>query len=305
MDDILKKAREYRNQIAREERAHALSAEYHRSNDMRLGVIVTCVSTLVTTGIFVSLLEPVKNGNVVLGHPAPGWPMAGFVLAALFSIAAPILTSLHTRLHNAADTASHVASASRYAAVVMQLDIFLLRYSLADPADRKTALDLLNTIMITSSEIRSSSLTMPQKAYDAADRTAKKETLGKTEFVAGIVKLNREIIQMEQRRDSEAKQFFTRLLSDDLIFRRADGTVVGKQGPLGFITALDNHDQFKSRRTSDTEVTLFDRYALITLVVAAVEQDDSVRRYRNIRLFSRLADQWLLEFWYNYEIRSN
>jgi hypothetical protein len=32
--------------------------------------------------------------------------------------------------------------------------------------------------------------------------------------------------------------------------------------------------------------------------------DGSVGRYRNIRMFSRSEDNWMLELWYNYELTS-
>jgi hypothetical protein len=43
--------------------------------------------------------------------------------------------------------------------------------------------------------------------------------------------------------------------------------------------------------------------ALVKLIVVGKRNDDgSVHLYRNIRLFSRSGDKWVLEFWYNYEI---
>jgi len=50
-------------------------------------------------------------------------------------------------------------------------------------------------------------------------------------------------------------------------------------------------------------VSLLDDRALVTLILVGTRADDgSVHRYRNIRLFSRAADKWILEFWYNYEV---
>ena len=74
--------------------------------------------------------------------------------------------------------------------------------------------------------------------------------------------------------------------------------------PEGFLANLKNNP-FSSRRSEDISVTLFNDRALVTLIVIGERADDgSVHRYRNIRLFSRSADRWVLELWYNYELTS-
>lgn len=74
--------------------------------------------------------------------------------------------------------------------------------------------------------------------------------------------------------------------------------------PEGFLASLKNNP-FSSRRSEDISVTLFNDRALVTLIVIGERADDgSVHRYRNIRLFSRSADRWVLELWYNYELTS-
>jgi len=119
-----------------------------------------------------------------------------------------------------------------------------------------------------------------------------------------LVKLNQRVAEMEQQAGAEAVEFFNTLLSDKLIFRRASGKVVGKSGPEGFLEGLKNNP-FKSHVTQNISINLLEDRALVTLVVVANRNDDgSVHRYRNIRLFSRIGDQWILELWYNYEITS-
>ena len=49
-------------------------------------------------------------------------------------------------------------------------------------------------------------------------------------------------------------------------------------------------------------VTLLNDRALVTLIVVGTLADGAVKRYRNIRLFSRAGDDWKLELWYNYEL---
>jgi hypothetical protein len=113
-----------------------------------------------------------------------------------------------------------------------------------------------------------------------------------------LEKLSRQIADEEQRGEA-AIMFFKTHLSDQLIFRRANGKVVGKGK---FLEELKNNP-FRSRTGEMIEVNLLEDRALVTLIVVGTRADDgSVHYYRNIRLFTRSADNWLLEFWYNFEI---
>jgi hypothetical protein len=113
-----------------------------------------------------------------------------------------------------------------------------------------------------------------------------------------LQKLNQQIADEEQRGE-EASTFFKTHLSDQLIFRRANGKVVGKGK---FLEELKNNP-FLTRVAEMIEVNLLEDRALVTLIVIGTRADDgSVRYYRNIRLFTRSADHWLLEFWYNFEV---
>lgn len=116
-----------------------------------------------------------------------------------------------------------------------------------------------------------------------------------------LVSLSTRIGEMEQQ-GADAAKFFAEHLSDDLVFRRASGKVVGKSGPEGFIQGLKNNP-FKSRVAEDITVHPVGNRALATLVVVDTRRDDeSAHRYRNIRLFSRQDSRRILECWYNYEI---
>ena len=91
------------------------------------------------------------------------------------------------------------------------------------------------------------------------------------------------------------------------MFRRANGSVVGKGGTpeaKGFLESLEEESPFLSRRAEDISVTLLDGQALVTLVVHTVNKNGTQGRYRNIRLFSKPADDWILQFWYNYDLTS-
>src|SRR6266498_1670832 len=116
------------------------------------------------------------------------------------------------------------------------------------------------------------------------------ENSGRTK--KSLAKLNRQIAEHEDQ-SSGGREFFEQHLSDQLILRRASGTVVGKKD---FLKELKNNP-FVSRVPKQIDITLQGDRALVTLIVVATEKDASVRRFRNIRLFTRSANQWLLEFW--------
>jgi hypothetical protein len=117
-----------------------------------------------------------------------------------------------------------------------------------------------------------------------------------------LIALNHRIGKMEQEGGIAALKFFNTHLADSLVFRRADGRVVGKFGPGGFLSTLDANP-FQSRDLEDITVNPVDGRMLVTLIVVGTRRDDaSVHRYRNIRSFFRPRDEWIMEFWYNYEI---
>ena len=112
------------------------------------------------------------------------------------------------------------------------------------------------------------------------------------------------ISELEQKQKEEALEFFASLLSDQFIFRRASGTVVGKSEKDGFLDGLKKPGPFTSRVSEDFSVSLLNDRALVTLFVVGTKSDGTVGRYRNIRMFSRFGKGWVLEFWYNYEVTS-
>jgi hypothetical protein len=113
-----------------------------------------------------------------------------------------------------------------------------------------------------------------------------------------LAELNQHMVQIEQQGGEVAQEYFRPHLSDKLIFRRANGLAVGK---AAFLEGLNNNP-FQERHSEDVSVSLQGDRALVTLAVAGKRKDDgSVHRYTNIRLFFRSGEQWVLEFWYNYE----
>lgn len=129
---------------------------------------------------------------------------------------------------------------------------------------------------------------------------------------ADLIALNEESVKLEQigaqdteHRAKEVEDFFEAHLSDQLIFRRANGSVVGKRGrgAEGFMEGLRKENPFESRVPEDVVVSpVGDRAMVSLIIVASKKSDKSVHRYRNIRLFSHVGGRWIMEFWYNYEI---
>lgn len=115
-----------------------------------------------------------------------------------------------------------------------------------------------------------------------------------------MINLNIEIGDMEQQ-GVDATAYFTKLLSEQLIFRRATGKAVSKED---FIKNLARGSPFTSCHAEDIVVNPIGDRILITLVVATTKPDGSEQRYRNIRLFSQSDKDFILEFWYNYELTS-
>jgi hypothetical protein len=117
-----------------------------------------------------------------------------------------------------------------------------------------------------------------------------------------LVTLSQRIDEMEQRRDLEALEFFNQHLANQLVCRRASGVVMGKYGQQGFMRALTAPSRFAAVRSADIDVNLLGTRALVTLEVIATSRAGSEHRYCNVRMFSRIANRWLLELWYDYEI---
>lgn len=117
-----------------------------------------------------------------------------------------------------------------------------------------------------------------------------------------LTELNMYMGEMEQQRDNKARRFFSSLLSDQLVFRRANGKVVDKET---FLKDLENPNPFTSRRTEDIDISSLDDHALVSLVIRTMTKEGKQGRYRNVRLFSKQGTDWKLDFWYNFEITSS
>jgi len=113
---------------------------------------------------------------------------------------------------------------------------------------------------------------------------------------ADLIQLNIDIAEWEQKRDAASIERLDRYLSPELVFLRADGSVVGKDA---YMAALRDPGPFTRRETHDVVVTPIVDRAFVKLVVFAEKLDGTAGSYRNVRVFSRRAEGWCLEVWVN------
>jgi hypothetical protein len=111
-----------------------------------------------------------------------------------------------------------------------------------------------------------------------------------------LIQLNHSIAELEQRRDPGAIARLDALIAPELIFRRADGTVVGK---AEFMAGLQGPSPFASRTSEAVTAVVVGSRALVTLIVVTTRPDGSSARYRNVRVWDRRADGWSLGVWFN------
>lgn len=118
-----------------------------------------------------------------------------------------------------------------------------------------------------------------------------------------LVSLTQRILKAEQAGASSDVAYLTTVLSDDLVFRRADKTVVDKATFLQNVASAAQ--KLTDREAFDIEVTVVGKAALVTLMVFAHANIDGQRRpriFKNIRFFVDRGSGWLLEHWYNEEL---
>ena len=133
------------------------------------------------------------------------------------------------------------------------------------------------------------------------ERHEKGDVVGgnKDDAVNLLRSINLDIANWEQQRDAKAIGKLDGILSPQILFRRADKTVVGKKE---FMDALLAPSPFATRVSSDVVVELRDDRAVCTLIVTTAKEDGPVNHYRNIRWFARRDDRWLMEYWFNDDI---
>ena len=113
--------------------------------------------------------------------------------------------------------------------------------------------------------------------------------------------LNQEIAAMEQQRGITAQKFFRKILSDKLIFRRANGKVMGKADFLKTLQTPSPFTEYSIESLEEEPLANIRRQVLVTVMMRTQDQYATVRYFRSIRLFTRTRTGWKLGFWYNYE----
>jgi hypothetical protein len=172
MNDILKNATIYRNQVAKRAVAHELSAEYHRHRGVQIGVAATVVSTIVGSVIFVTIFTKLGlDGKGTIAVPSQGWAWFAYIGFGLSSVLAPVLTGLQAYLNHPGQAEKHTASRASYDHVKRRLDSFLGRYESANFTDQKRdeALKELDGISKDMGEIDKNSIPLTGRAKKSAD----------------------------------------------------------------------------------------------------------------------------------------
>ena len=168
MNDLYQKALDYREYAAIKSNAYYATANHHRRNHMRLGVIATIVSALVGTALFAGLATRFNvDGKQPFAAPS-GWAVFAFLIVAALSIASPILTGLQTFLKYAEQAEKDRSTAVGYDNLRQRLDLFMLRLNGTPEADRPTALKELTEIVDEFHSISQNSGIIPDRVYDAA-----------------------------------------------------------------------------------------------------------------------------------------
>ena len=143
MDDIRSKAEEYHDNALVVGAAHFISSKAASKKHLQLGLPMVITSTLVSTSIFVNLLEHANLGRKDL------WAL----LALSLSLLAAVLGALQTFFRFAEQAAKHKASGASYGSLRRQIDIVLLKISGGQFKDRDEALRELEAIGRRLSEL--------------------------------------------------------------------------------------------------------------------------------------------------------
>ncbi len=116
-----------------------------------------------------------------------------------------------------------------------------------------------------------------------------------------LIALNQQIAVLEQLRGHPAQSFFMKLLSDQLLLRRANGKVIGKADFLQSLRAPSPFTQYSVEQLELAQLADVEKRVMVTLLMRTEDQYGAARCFRHIRYFTRTATRWRLEFWYVYE----
>lgn len=116
-----------------------------------------------------------------------------------------------------------------------------------------------------------------------------------------LIGLNQQMAALEQQRGRPAQSLFTKLLSDQLLLRRANGKVIGKADFLQSLCAPSPFTQHSVEQLEIAQLAEVEKRTMVTLLMRTEDRYGAVRCFRHIRYFTRSAIGWRMEFWYVYE----
>lgn len=116
-----------------------------------------------------------------------------------------------------------------------------------------------------------------------------------------LVALNQQIAVLEQLRGHTAQHFFTKLLSEQLLLRRANGKVIGKADFLQSLSSPSPFTQYNVEQLEQVQLAEVEHRVMVTLLMRTEDHFGAARCFRHIRFFTHTTTRWRLEFWYIYE----
>jgi hypothetical protein len=118
--------------------------------------------------------------------------------------------------------------------------------------------------------------------------------------ISYLEQLNIRIGEAEFSRDAD---FLNDILADELVFRRANGTIVTKEFFLTELKKLEN--TFTFLHSEDIKVAIIGENSLVSLIVHTKGRRGEAEfegRFRNLRIFIRREDKWQCIVWFNTKI---
>ena len=156
MEDILAKALQFTDKYQIVGRAHYLAADHYARLNRLLGIPVIIITALVGTTIF-STLE--QNPNSWLK-----------IIAGLVSLVGTVFAALQTSLGYAQTAEKHKTAGETYRSVQRRFEIFELKFKLAGPDNRETAMNKLEDLVEKLEEVAKNFPTVSDKYYNIAKR---------------------------------------------------------------------------------------------------------------------------------------
>jgi ketosteroid isomerase-like protein len=118
-----------------------------------------------------------------------------------------------------------------------------------------------------------------------------------------LSRINAKIGEAEKRHEDRDVEFLASVLHDDLVFRRADGSIVGKQDYLKAVPTRT----YERLESEVVEINERQDSTVVTVIVDAAGTTASGRfegRFRNTRVFVNDGGRWLCRIWVNVPVQA-